>query len=155
MGDSWEDAPPAPPPKPATLLQRGQARGSGLNPNASSFSFSPGASSFVPAGQAQPQAPPPGFSMPTYPPPAGGSVISSPPPPPSRDASSQSVSSTPAPAPAAPRQSSPAETSTSSPARPDDTTERAGNGPSSGEYTKIVVGSRSATLDENVDFCRP
>lgn len=77
MGDSWEDSPAPPPVKPATLLQRGQPKGTGLNPNASSFSFSPGAASFVPGGASQPAKPPPGFTMPTYPPPPGGSAVSS------------------------------------------------------------------------------
>lgn len=75
MGDSWEDTAAPPPVKPASLLQRGQAK-TGLNPNANSFSFSPGASSFVPSGASQAPKPPPGFSMPTYPPPPGGSGTS-------------------------------------------------------------------------------
>ena len=138
MGDSWEDSPPPPPPKPATLLQRGQPKTGGLNPNASSFSFSPGASSFVPGGHAQPQAPPPGFSMPTYPPPAGGSVISTPPPTPSRDAPGQTSGSTSPAGPAAPRQSSSAEATTSSPAKPIETPERVGNGSASGKTFRML-----------------
>ncbi len=76
MGDSWEDSAAPPPVKPASLLQRGQGK-SGLNPNANSFSFSPGAASFVPSGAPEAPKPPPGFSMPTYPPPPGGSATSS------------------------------------------------------------------------------
>ena len=139
MGDSWEDSAPPPPPKPATLLQRGQPKSTGLNPNASSFSFSPGATSFVPGGQTQPQAPPPGFSMPTYPPPAGGSVISTPAPTQSRDAPDQTSSSTSPAAPAAPRQSSSAEATTSNPAKPIETPERVGNGPASGKNFRAVI----------------
>ena len=75
MGDSWEDSAAPPPGKPTSLLQKGQGK-SGLNPNANTFSFSPGAASFVPSGPSQAPKPPPGFSMPTYPPPPGGSVTS-------------------------------------------------------------------------------
>ena len=153
MGDSWEDSPPPPPPKPATLLQRGQPKTGGLNPNASSFSFSPGASSFVPGGHAQPQAPPPGFSMPTYPPPAGGSVISTPPPTPSRDVPGQTSSSTSPADPAAPRQSSSAEATTSSPAKPIETPEGLDNGPASGKNSRLLSSGKSIPLQRSC-ICR-
>lgn len=80
MGDSWEDSLAPPPVKPASLQQRGQAKSSGLNPNASTFSFSPSANSFTPGGTKEPSKPPPGFTMPTYPPPPGGTTTASPSP---------------------------------------------------------------------------
>ena len=72
MGDSWEDIA-----TPLPNKEEKSTKGSGLNPNAPSFSFSPGATSFVPSKVAQPPA---GFTMPTYPPPSGGKVLDSPPP---------------------------------------------------------------------------
>ena len=127
MGDSWEDQEDNMSLARPAEHSRAQPRAGGLNPNASSFSFNPGAATFAPTGFAQPQAAPPGFVMPSYPPPSGGSVL-----PPTSAASSSA--SSPAPSELARGAAEVAGPSTTQPAGAD----RVANGPTAGECCQLA-----------------